>query len=63
MKKLESLGKVLSKDEQIKIKGGGADSPGCGLGGDVCNTSDKPCCTSDRVRKCVDGYCAEPSPL
>jgi hypothetical protein len=71
MKKFEKLGRLLSKNEQLKIKGGCSPTTecdeggtmGCGTGGDVCGTignTEYKCCTSDRNRVCKDGYCYEP---
>jgi len=48
MKKFENLGKVLSKQEQIKIKGGPID-PGCLDPGKKC-TANKDCCSKTCVQ-------------
>jgi hypothetical protein len=54
----------LSREEMKKAKGASLSGGfGCGSGGDVCgviNGVEYTCCTSDRIRKCVNGYCDEP---
>ncbi|MBN8675437.1 MAG: hypothetical protein J0L56_15005 [Chitinophagales bacterium] len=64
MKKFEILGKVLSKEEQMKIKGavggGGGGGLGCSQGGDFCGVNagiTYVCCDQAPKLKCVNNVC------